>query len=235
MSELGDLEERIGYRFGSSSLLLEAMVHPSFLNENPEFGQSDNQRLEFLGDAVLNYVAAQYLFQRFPDLPEGELTSLRAALVRTETLAGFARSLDLGAYLYLGRGEAESGGRDRTTTLADSFEALLGALSLDGGLDAGRGLLVPLLEAATTEVVENAGSRDYKSLLQERVQAELGEPPRYRTVAVSGPDHRRRFTVEVMVDERVMGSGTGSSKQVAEQAAARQALDRLPPPSDIAG
>lgn len=233
MAELADLEERIRHRFGTSSLLVEAMVHPSFLNENPEFGQSDNQRLEFLGDAVLNYLAAEYLFQRFPDLPEGELTTLRAALVRTETLSGFARSLELGTYLYLGRGEAESGGRDRVTTLADGFEALLGALSLDGGLDAARRLLVPLLESVTIQVIENDVSRDYKSLLQEKVQAELGGPPRYRTVAVSGPDHRRQFTVEVMVDERVVGSGRGSSKQAAEQEAARQALDTLSPPTDI--
>ncbi|MFQ5946403.1 MAG: ribonuclease III [Anaerolineae bacterium] len=235
MPELGDLEKRIGHRFSSSGLLVEALVHPSFLNENPEFGQSDNQRLEFLGDSVLNYIAAEYLFQRFPDLPEGELTSLRAALVRSKTLAGFARAFNLGRFLYLGRGEAESGGRERTTTLADGFEALLGAISLDGGLEAGRRWLVPLLDAATAEVIANAGSRDYKSLLQERIQAELREPPRYRTVEMSGPDHDRRFTVEVLVGQRVTGRGTGSSKQEAEQAAAQVAWESLPPASGNAG
>ncbi len=229
MSELEDLEKRIGHRFASPALLQEAMVHPSFLNENPEFTESDNERLEFLGDSVLNYISAEYLFQRFPDLPEGQLTSLRAALVRTETLAGFARGLDLGRHLYLGRGEAESGGRERTTTLADGFEALLGALLLDGGLDVLRPLLVPLLEEAATKAIANAASRDYKSLLQERIQAELQEPPRYRTVDTSGPDHDRQFTVEVLVGQRVLGSGIGSSKQEAEQAAAHQALKTLPP------
>lgn len=219
------LQARIGHAFADPSLLEQALTHRSFLNETSDASARDNERLEFLGDAVVGFVVGDHLYRALPDEPEGVLTALRAALVREATLAGFARGLDLGAGLRLGRGEDASGGRDRPAVLCDAFEALVGAVFLDGGLapaaELVRDRVVPELE----RVLAERRHRDARSELQERVQAALQRTPAYRTVAEEGPDHERSFTVEVMVDGRVLGRGSGRSKAEAARLAALEALE----------
>lgn len=226
MSTLTELQEIIGFLFDDDSLLREALVHRSYLNENPSFLSRDNQRLEFLGDALLDFVAGDYLYRRYPKMREGKLTSLRAALVKEETLARFAQTLDLGRYLYLGRGEKENGGRERPSILADAFEALVGALYLDGGLTTAQRFILRFLEPETERVLEGE-LRDYKSLFQEEAQRRFQATPLYRTIDERGPDHDKLFTVEVLIEEKVYGRGEGRSKQAAEQEAARQALEKI--------
>lgn len=184
----------------------------------------DNERLEFLGDAVLDFIAGAWLFHRFPEMDEGRLTRLRAGLVRTETLAQFAESLDLGDALLLGRGEDESGGRRRASNLCGAFEALVGALFLDQGMNAAQAFAEPLLSPALDDILSRAADKDAKSMLQEWSQAELGVTPVYRTVASEGPDHAKEFTVAVLVGQTECGRGVGHSKQAAAQLAAQQAL-----------
>ena len=227
MDDLEALESRLGIRFEDRSLLLRALTHRSYLNENPDLALEDNQRLEFLGDAVLDFLTAEWLYHRFPEFQEGRLTSLRAALVRTATLARFARQLDLGAHLRLGRGEEESGGRRRRANLCDAFEALIGALYLDQGLEAVRAFLEPLIEPETEHILAAELDRDPKSRFQEWSQGVLGITPSYRTVAERGPDHAKVFTVEVRVGRKVYGRGEGPSKQAAAQEAARNALAKI--------
>lgn len=227
MSTLTELQEVIGFPFEDDSLLREALVHRSYLNENPSFPSADNQRLEFLGDALLDFVAGDYLYRRYPKMREGELTSLRAALVKEETLARFAQILDLGRYLYLGRGEEESEGRERPSLLADAFEALVGALYLDGGLTTAERFILRFLEPETERIVAQGELRDYKSLFQEEAQRRFQATPLYRTIDERGPDHNKVFTVEVLIEEKVYGRGEGTSKQAAEQEAARQALEKI--------
>lgn len=227
MNNLLELEQVLGYTFSDRSLLQRALVHRSYLNEHPDFVLEDNERLEFLGDAVLDFVTGEYLYHRFPELPEGPLTSLRSALVRRETLAGFARHFDLGHHILMGHGEADSGGRNRPATLCAAFEALVGAVYLDQGLDAVQHLVVPLIEPELARITREQSDKDPKSMLQELVQGQLRRTPRYVTVAESGPDHAKEFTVEVTIRGEVVGRGTGRSKQQAAQAAARQALERL--------
>ncbi len=227
VTEISELEMRIGFRFGDKSLLHRALTHRSYLNEHPDFGFEDNERLEYLGDAVLDFVTAEYLYHRFPEVAEGALTSLRSALVRRETLARFAQRLDLGSFLYMGRGESETGGRQRPATLCAAFEALVGAMYLDGGLEAVHALVLPLVEPEVTRIVRNHLTKDAKSLLQELAQGQYHCTPRYATVAESGPDHAKEFTVEVTVCNRVVGRGRGHSKQPAAQEAAGAALARL--------
>lgn len=226
MSTLTGLQEVIGSSFENDSLLREALVHRSYINENPSFPSPDNQRLEFLGDAFLDFVAGDYLYRRYPKMREGQLTSLRAALVKEETLARFAQALDLGRYLYLGRGEEENGGRERLSILADAFEALVGALYLDGGLEAAQRFVLRFLEPETERVLEGE-VRDYKSLFQEEAQRRFQATPLYRTIDERGPDHDKVFTAEVLVEDKVYGQGEGRSKQAAEQEAARQGLEKI--------
>ncbi|MGC8960283.1 MAG: ribonuclease III [Chloroflexia bacterium] len=226
VEELDALEEALGLTFRDRSLLFQALVHRSYLNENPESRLISNERLEFLGDAILDALAAEFLFLRYPEKEEGELTLLRSALVRTETLAEFARQLDLGRFLVLGRGVEAEGGRGRPSLLAAAFEALLGAIYLDHGLEAARRFLQPFLEHALEEVSGRL-PLDYKSALQIEVQGRLGITPHYRTVDAWGPDHARTFRVEVWAGERLLGTGEGPSKQLAQQEAARRALERL--------
>lgn len=214
-------------QFHDPSLLLRALTHRSFLNENPDLAPEDNQRLEFLGDAVLDFLTAAWLYHRFPEFQEGRLTSLRAALVRSPTLAKFARHLGIGIHLRLGRGEEENGGRNREANLCDAFEAVVGALYLDDGLPAVEALLYPLLEHETERVLAAELDRDPKSRFQEWSQAELGVTPHYRTVEATGPDHARTFVVAVHVRDEVYGQGRGSSKQAAAHAAAEVALQRI--------
>lgn len=227
MSTLTELQEVIGFFFEDDSLLREALVHRSYLNENPSFPSRDNQRLEFLGDALLDFVAGDYLYRGYPKMREGELTSLRAAMVKEETLARFAQSLDLGRYLYLGRGEEESGGRERPSLLADGFEALVGALYLDGGLKCAQRFILRFLESETERILAQGELRDYKSLFQEEAQRRFQATPLYRTIDERGPDHNKVFTVEVLIEEKVYGRGEGKSKQAAEEEAARQALEKI--------
>jgi len=212
--------------FRDPSLLERALTHRSYLNEHLELALDDNERLEFLGDAVLDFVAGASLYNRFPEMREGRLTSLRAALVKTDALAALALRIGLDEHLRLGKGEAESGGRGRISLLADAFEAVLGALYLDQGLGAVREFLESLLPEEVERILAEESDRDAKSMLQEWSQAEYGITPRYRTVSEEGPDHAKSFTVEVRVGDRVVGRGEGLSKQAAAQAAASDALKR---------
>ncbi len=227
MAELIKLQERLSVQFHDFSLLQRALTHRSYLNEHPEHSLEDNERLEFLGDAVLDFVAGAWLYDRFPEMDEGRLTRLRAGLVRTETLASFARRFRLGEALLLGKGEDESGGREREKILCGAFEALIGALYLDQGMEAVQRFVEPLLEPALTDMLERAADKDPKSLLQEWAQATLGETPLYRTVSSHGPDHAKQFTVEVLIGATPCGRGTGPSKQAAAQSAAQNALSAI--------
>ncbi len=227
MSNLSELEKAIGVSFNDKTLLQRALTHRSFLNENPDFPLVDNERLEFLGDAVLDFITGEYLYHHFPEKREGSLTSLRAALVRTETLAHFAAQVNLGHYLLLGRGEDESGGRERLPILCGAFEALVGAIYLDQGLKATKDFIAAFIAPEVRRVIQARLDKDAKSLLQELSQDLLHLTPFYRTVAESGPDHAKEFTVEVVIGDKVCGRGVGHSKQAAEQEAARDALNHF--------
>jgi ribonuclease-3 len=219
------IEQRLGIHFQERDLLLEALTHRSYIYETPAAGERYNERLEFLGDAILAFLSADLLFRRYPALSEGELTNVRAALVKTQALAGFARNLELGTFLRLGKGEERTGGRERDPILAAAFEALLGAIYLDGGLEEARRFLLPMLEAEARRVVSQRQFKDDKSLFQELAQAEVGLTPTYRVVKEEGPSHHRLFSVEVLLGEQVAGRGQGRNKQSAEQEAARLALE----------
>jgi ribonuclease-3 len=227
MSEINELQQRLGLAFSDKSLLRRALTHRSYLNEHPGTGFDDNERLEFLGDAVLDFATGEYLYHRFPELAEGPLTSLRAALVRRETLARFARVHDLGEYLLMGRGEVESGGRRREATLCATFEALVGAIYLDLGIESVYLVVEPLIRPEVERILLENSDKDAKSLLQEYAQGSLGCTPRYSTVAESGPDHAPEFTVLVTISGEAFGQGTGRTKQQAAQEAAKSALDCL--------
>ena len=202
-------QERVGLFFRNQSLILRALTHRSTINEST-FLIGDNERLEFLGDAVIGLVAAEFLYQRFPEKREGALTAMRAYLVRKETLARFARAIHLGDYLLMGRGEAESGGKER-----------------DQGFTAAQNFLIPFFQPELRRLQTEQLTKDAKSRLQEWSQAELKETPSYITVHTSGPDHDREFTIEVRIGDQVYGVGTGKSKQQAAQAAAQNALNLI--------
>jgi ribonuclease III len=220
-------ERALGLDFRDKSLLQRALTHRSYLNEDPDYPYEDNERLEFLGDAVLDFVVGEYLYERFPDQDEGTLTSLRAALVCTQSLSQFADQLGLGDHLLLGRGEAEGGGRRRPPVLCGAFEALVGALYLDHGMERVRAFVIPIFEPALENIMQNDLDRDPKSVLQELSQAYLGYTPRYQTVHTRGPDHDKRFTVAVMINGITYGKGEGRSKQASAQAAAAEAIEHL--------
>lgn len=227
ISALNHLQEQMGITFADLSLLQRALTHRSYLNEHPEHALEDNERLEFLGDAVLDFVAGAYLYHRFPEMDEGQLTRLRAALVRTESLALFARRFGLSEALLLGRGEDESGGRRRAKNLCGAFEAVIGALYLDQGMDAVRQFVEPLFDPTLKSILDGPSDKDAKSLLQEWGQAMYGETPVYHTIATEGPEHAKEFTVQVAIGTRIFGVGTGHSKQSAAQAAAQHALEAI--------
>ena len=229
---LAEFAATLDFVFVDPSLLQRAFVHRSYLNEaGDDFHIPDNERLEFLGDAVLGFVTSELLFRRYPTRMEGELTNLRAALVRRETLARFAEELALGEFLLLGHGEEESGGRTRPATLCATFEALVGAIYLDSGLERVREFLEDRLTAEVERVAPSALAKDPKSRLQEWIQSELGVTPRYKTVLTEGPDHARFFTVQVTADKIPYGVGRGRSKQEAAQAAAATTLHRFGQPA----
>jgi ribonuclease III len=212
--------------FKNPSLLVRGLTHSSYVNEHADAGE-DNERLEFLGDAVLDFIAGSFLYHNYPNEREGGLTRLRSALVWEPQLAAFAAELGIGPMLRLGRGEEETGGRQRQSLLADAFEAVIGAYFLDSGLEAVRQFIEPLLERAAEEIYLSARSIDAKSLFQEWAQSRLNETPRYFVISVSGPDHQREYTVEVRVSGEIYGTGAGPSKQAATQAAAQAALVRV--------
>lgn len=221
-----ELADKLDLPISDYRLLCRALTHRSYLNEHPE-ALEDNERLEFLGDAVLDFLVGAWLYNHFPEMAEGEMTRLRSALVRTEQLADFALQVELGLAMRLGRGEAEGGGRNRPALLCGTFEALIGALYLDAGIDAVKKLVEPMLQTATHTILAKNSERDSKSLLQEWIQAQGYDHPIYKTIASYGPDHAKEFEVEVLVDGRVLGRGRGNSKQAAAQMAARQALEIL--------
>lgn len=225
------VQANLNYQFERPELLELAVTHPSYAHEHPkdsgQEGMSENhhnQRLEFLGDAVLDFLVASWLYRTYPDFPEGPLTRLRATLVRTTTLASLAQDLEIGEALRLGRGEEESGGGQRPANLCDALEATIGALYLDGGLDAVWPRLEPWFERKADAILEAESYVDAKSRFQEWAQAELGKTPAYEIVHEVGPDHAKTFTAQALVGEEIAGEGTGASKRMAEQAAARDAL-----------
>lgn len=227
MPDIDELQAKLGFPFHNQTLLLQALTHRSYLNENPEVPHSDNERLEFLGDALLDFITAEYLYDRFSSLQEGELTGLRAALVRSNTLADFARQIDLGDHLLLGRGEAAGGGRQRRSLLSAAFEALVGAILLDQGLTAAQTFVLQFVEPALQDITTNQLDKDAKSELQELSQGRWQLTPVYQTVAEEGPDHAKEFTIEVIVGDEVFGRGVGRNKQMAAQRAAREALEKI--------
>jgi len=217
---------RLGLTFTNISLLARALTHRSYLNENPHVLE-DNERLEFLGDAVLNYFCASWLYHRFPEMKEGDLTALRAAIVRNEQLAEFARDIHLGDVVKMGRGEVDAGGRNRVILLGSVFEALLGALYLDGGIPAVSDFFTPMLAKTIHLLLTHLHTIDPKSRLQEYIQAKGLGTPRYRTINTSGPLHQPVYTVEVFAGDEVLGQGRGTNKQSATKAAAEEALKHL--------
>ena len=231
MARRSALEGRLGVKFKQPAVLRQALVHSSYVNENPELAPESNERLEFLGDAVLGLAVADDLYTAFPDQDEGKLTELRAHLVRRDTLAKAARRLQLGEELQLGRGEDAGGGRHRPTNLAHAYEAVVGAIFLDSGFADARQFVQRSLKPDFDAITERAFPFDPKSRLQEISQSRYQTTPAYRLVGASGPDHARRYTVEVVVDGQALGSGEGSSKQQAEKEAAQRALQHLEAPA----
>lgn len=220
------LAKRLGLSFSNPHILVRSLTHRSYVNENPN-AVEDNERMEFLGDAVLDFVVGAWVYNHYPEMQEGDLTRMRSALVRTDTLANFARLLDLGPALRLGRGEMVSGGRERDNLLCATFEALIGAIYLDAGIPAVGDFMEPLLADASVEVISQVERYDPKSTLQEWAQSNKLGTPHYITINSSGPDHAKIFTVEVRVDGKIYGQGAGSSKQSAAQLAAQAALETL--------
>ncbi len=221
------LRQTLGISFEEPELLELALTHSSYLNENPDAAGESNERLEFLGDAVLGAVVARELFERNPDWPEGRLTQARAAIVEGKSLAQTARRLGLGTHLHMGKGEEAAGGRDRPSNLAGAFEAVVGAVFVDQGYETAEAFILRMMAAEFENTSRDAVLQNPKSVLQETVQAQGLPAPSYETVDVSGEDHARLFTVEVVVDGEVKGRGTGRRKSQAEQEAAEQALRNI--------
>ena len=217
------LEKKLGYQFRNRELLGEALNHSSYANEH-RGGLGSNERLEFRGDSVLGFVSAEYLFREYPDLPEGDLTRMRASLGCGQGLYEVARELELGSYLKLGRGEEAGGGRERQSILADATEAVFAAVYLDGGIQPVRELIVRVLLSQAPAAEER---RDYKTTLQEVVQRRSGQVLTYHMLSQSGPDHNKKFLFEVCLNDESVGRGEGRSKKEAEQAAARDALEKM--------
>ncbi len=218
--------QQLSELFSDQCLFNRALTHRSYLNEHPE-ALEDNERLEFLGDAVLDFLVGAWLYNRFPEMKEGSLTRLRAALVGNEKLADFAREIGLGDIMLLGRGETEGGGRLRSALLGSTFEAVVGALYLDGGMEAVQRFVDPLLEASAHQIVEEHKDLDPKSVLQEWSQGQGLGTPFYQTIAATGPDHDKVFEVQVIIAGKVYGHGAGHSKAAAAKAAARDAIESL--------
>ncbi len=223
-NNLPEFEKKIGVDFKNKDLLTQVFVHRSYLNENVGFKLDHNERLEFLGDAVLELVVTEHLYKTLPN-PEGELTNLRSALVRGQMLSDLADGIGINDYLYLSKGEAKSGGKARQLILANTFEALIGAIYLDQGYEAAQNFIEKNLLTRLTEVIEQKKYLDPKSHLQELTQAQLSITPTYKVLSEYGPDHEKSFSVGCFLGEKLIGEGSGSSKQTAEGAAASNALE----------
>ncbi len=223
MSNLTEFEDKIGYHFENQGLLRQALTHSSYANERHMKKLSDNERLEFLGDAVLEIISSDFLYHNYPDVPEGQLTKLRASIVCEPTLALCTKELDLGDYLYLGRGENQTGGRKRKSILSDALEAVIGAIYLDGGFANAKEFVLKFI---LTDIEHKQLFYDSKTILQEVVQGEH-EQLDYRLVGESGPDHDKSFSVEVWIGEQKISEGCGHTKKAAEQEAAYHALIKL--------
>lgn len=221
------LEERLGHALPNRDVALAALTHKSYINEHPNDGRFDNERLEFLGDAVVDLAISDRLMTRFPEAREGELSKLRALIVNEEGLAKVARAISLGELLYLGKGEELTGGRDKPSVLADALEAVLGALYQCAGLPAVLAMVDQHFLSALEGVATGQNGADFKTRLQERAQSRLKVSPRYQVVAESGPDHAKVFEVEVVIGAEPFGRASGRSKKEAEQAAAREAMSKL--------
>ncbi len=227
MADLATLQRALGISFNDPFLLEQALVHSSHINENPGFAPNSNERLEFLGDAVLGLIVAEKLYHDFPYSTEGEMTRLRAALVCRDTLARVARAVRLGDCLYLGKGEEAGGGRHKLANLAGALEAVIAAIFLDQGLASARNFILELLDKELQKVASQGAEIDYKSQLQELIQARQQLTPIYRAIEAVGPEHEKQFTAEVKIGDTVMGKGSGKSKKMAETEAARSALQQL--------
>lgn len=225
MTNLSILQISLGISFSDVTILQQALIHRSYLNETSDPTLTSNERLEFLGDAVLGFIVADDLYQRFPEYSEGQLTNLRSALVRGETLGEIALSLGLPDYLFLGKGENDSGGRYRTKNLSCALEAVIGAVLIDQGFDVAREFVLRILKAELEHLIENEFEIDYKSRLQQLVQSERKITPVYRIIHEEGPAHAKVFTTEVVAGGEVLGQGIGRSKRSAEMEAARNALE----------
>lgn len=225
MPTLADLQHSISYTFKEPQLLERALTHKSFANENKV--PYHNERMEFLGDAVLTLIVSEHLMITCPDSTEGDLSRLRAAIVSEPALAVIGRTLSLGAYLLLGKGEEQTGGRDKDSLLADALEALIAALYLDAGKDAAGAFILRFFEDVIRKSCASRASLDYKTALQERCQERLKQLPEYRVASETGPDHQKQFDVELLVKGQVYGRGSGKSKKEAEQKAAKEALEKL--------
>ena len=220
-----EFEEKLRYTFKNKELLITALSHSSYANEKKKVRHS-NERLEFLGDSVLSVVVSKYLFENFRELPEGELTKIRAALVCEKALFAFAQRIDLGKYILLGKGEENTGGRQRASILADAFEAVIAAVFLDGGIIAARDHILRFIPK-DLEATNSIAFTDHKTVLQEIIQKNPEEKIEYKLVGQTGPDHNKAFTVEVYLNSNVIGRGTGRTKKEAEQMAAKEALELM--------
>ncbi|MCB9790691.1 ribonuclease III [Candidatus Nomurabacteria bacterium] len=225
--KLNEFAESIKVEFNDLDLLKKALTHRSYVNENREDQPKHNERLEFLGDAVLELIVSEHLFHNYLDKPEGDLTSFRAASVKTETLASLSRQLNVGGYLYMSKGEEETGGRDKDYLLANAFEAILGAIYLDQGYDIAKDFVLRCLSPLTKEIVEKRLDIDAKTKFQEIAQSLYKMTPIYKTVGESGPDHDKIFTMAAFIGEKEWGRGEGTSKQKAEEEAAQKAIEKI--------
>jgi ribonuclease-3 len=227
MTDWNYCQKDLGISFHQESLLEQAFVHLSYLNENPGFAGPSNERLEFLGDAILNFIVTEKVYEEFPERLEGELTEIRASLVCRDTLAELASSLKLGDWLLLGRGEEANGGRAKESNLANAMEALIGALYLDQGLAKARRFILRQLKPELEKIKAGKTTPNYKALVQELIQGQKRPTPVYRLVEATGPDHSKQFTAEILVEGEALGRGAGKSKKAAESQAARAAWEKL--------
>ncbi|MEC9489241.1 MAG: ribonuclease III [Halanaerobium sp.] len=227
MRALSELEEELAIHFSDRSLLEKALRHKSYIMEQPEQGLEDNERLEFLGDSVLDLVISEYIYKAYQDHTEGDLAKIRAVVVSAPVLAGIAKTIALGSYIFLGRGEEISGGRKRENLLADTFEALIGAIYLDQGLEQARQFILGNLEDEVQAVEAGEHIHDFKTMLQEITQKKYNTLPHYEVVKEEGPEHNKRFLVQVALEDKPLGQGQGTSKKEAEQRAAKEAVQEL--------
>lgn len=227
IQQMQEFENKIQYTFVNKEILFLAFMHSSFANEQKKGNHENNERLEFLGDAVLDMVVSEYMYRMYPQMPEGELTKLRASVVCEGSLAKLARQLEFGKYLFLGKGEETTGGRNRDSILADTFEAVIGAICIDGGMESVKKYILSFMEKEIQQTKDSFKMKDCKTHLQEVIQKTSRYPVKYVIVSETGPDHSKSFVAEVHHINRVLGRGEGKSKKEAEQASAQNALKKM--------